>query len=141
MKISQWKKMLEGDMSGLKKEDKKEVPVPEGKIYRLQWASGQKSTLVDHKEAVRRVNEWMNKIGWQWIRIVNEETQKHQVVREPAGTANRGFLQIKKLDESMLVENTPMQCNECGKKFKKKLGKNTFEVKCPKCGSYDTEIG
>lgn len=34
---------------------------------------------------------------------------------------------------------TEMRCNECGKKFKKKLGRNTFEVKCPKCGSYDTE--
>ena len=32
-----------------------------------------------------------------------------------------------------------MQCIECGKKFKKKIGSKTFEVKCPKCGSYDTE--
>lgn len=36
-------------------------------------------------------------------------------------------------------ESTPMLCNECGKKFKKKLGRNTYEVKCPKCGGYDTE--
>lgn len=34
---------------------------------------------------------------------------------------------------------TPMRCNECGKRFKKKIGPRTFEVKCPKCGSYDTE--
>lgn len=34
---------------------------------------------------------------------------------------------------------TPMQCMECGHKFKKKIGPKTFEVKCPKCGSYDTE--
>ncbi len=34
---------------------------------------------------------------------------------------------------------TPMICIECGAKFKKKIGKNTYEVKCPKCGSYDTE--
>ena len=33
-----------------------------------------------------------------------------------------------------------MKCHECGKKFKKKIGKNTYEVKCPKCGSYDTDI-
>lgn len=32
-----------------------------------------------------------------------------------------------------------MICNECGKEFKKKIGPNTFEVKCPKCGGYDTE--
>lgn len=32
-----------------------------------------------------------------------------------------------------------MQCMECGARFKKKIGPKTFEVKCPKCGSYDTE--
>ena len=32
-----------------------------------------------------------------------------------------------------------MQCNECGKKFKKAIGKWTMEAKCPKCGGYDTE--
>ena len=41
--------------------------------------------------------------------------------------------------EIIKEEMTQMQCNECGKKFKKKLGPRTFEVKCPKCGSYDTE--
>ena len=35
--------------------------------------------------------------------------------------------------------STQMQCMECGHKFKKKLGKNTFEVRCPKCKGYDTE--
>ena len=34
---------------------------------------------------------------------------------------------------------TQMQCMECLKKFKKKIGPKTFEVKCPKCGSFDTE--
>lgn len=34
---------------------------------------------------------------------------------------------------------TEMKCQECGKKFKKKIGPNTVEVKCPKCGGYDTE--
>ena len=30
-------------------------------------------------------------------------------------------------------------CNECGRKFTKKIGPRTYEAKCPKCGSYDTE--
>ena len=38
------------------------------------------------------------------------------------------------------TESTPMQCMECGRKFSKKIGPHTFEVKCPKCGSYDTEV-
>jgi Zn finger protein HypA/HybF involved in hydrogenase expression len=36
-------------------------------------------------------------------------------------------------------ERTPLACIECGHRFRKKLGAFTFEVKCPKCGSYDTE--
>ena len=31
------------------------------------------------------------------------------------------------------------ECLECGKTFKKKITKMTVEVKCPRCGGYDTE--
>ena len=31
-----------------------------------------------------------------------------------------------------------IQCWECGHKFSKKIDPNTFEIECPKCGSYDT---
>ena len=37
-------------------------------------------------------------------------------------------------------ESTPMVCLDCGHKFKKKLGPKTYEVRCPKCRSFDTEI-
>ena len=30
-------------------------------------------------------------------------------------------------------------CRKCGKKFEKKIGKKSMEVKCPKCGSCDKE--
>lgn len=33
-----------------------------------------------------------------------------------------------------------IRCMECGNKFKKKIGPKTTEIRCPKCGSYDTEI-
>ena len=36
--------------------------------------------------------------------------------------------------------STQMECMECGHKFKKKLGRNTVEVKCPKCKGYDTDV-
>jgi hypothetical protein len=36
-------------------------------------------------------------------------------------------------------EKTPMVCQECGHRFKKTIGKGTFEVRCPKCGGFDTE--
>jgi Zn finger protein HypA/HybF involved in hydrogenase expression len=35
-------------------------------------------------------------------------------------------------------EPSEVVCLECGKRFKKRI--TGFEVKCPKCGSYDTEI-
>lgn len=40
----------------------------------------------------------------------------------------------------LLIETTQMECMECGKKFNKKIGKNTATVKCPKCGGVDTEV-
>ena len=58
------------------------------------------------------------------------------------------YLGEEKLDEGRATSNyvqrkgsdtTQMQCNECGKRFKKKIGPRTYEIKCPKCGSYDTE--
>jgi len=39
----------------------------------------------------------------------------------------------------VLGEKTPFRCNECGRRFKRKLTPKTFEVKCPKCKGYDTE--
>ena len=48
------------------------------------------------------------------------------------------------LKESFLNEKshdaTEFECLECGKKFKKKIGRHTVDVKCPKCGGYDVEI-
>ena len=35
------------------------------------------------------------------------------------------------------TESTAFECQECGAKFKKKLGPDTFEVECPKCHSID----
>lgn len=35
---------------------------------------------------------------------------------------------------------TTMVCNECGRKFKKTIKASTYEVKCPGCGGYDTEV-
>ena len=37
-------------------------------------------------------------------------------------------------------EVATFECQECGHKFKKKVGPRTFEVKCPKCHSTDTDI-
>ena len=35
---------------------------------------------------------------------------------------------------------TIIQCNECGHKFKRTITKDTYEIKCPNCGGYDTEV-
>lgn len=35
---------------------------------------------------------------------------------------------------------TPMECLECGNKFSKTIRPSTVEVKCPKCGGFDTEV-
>ena len=51
---------------------------------------------------------------------------------------NSGRVKMR-LKDFMLEEKTKIKCMECGKEFKKKIGAKTMEVKCPKCGSYDTE--
>ena len=35
--------------------------------------------------------------------------------------------------------STKLKCMECGKEFKRKIGKNTYDIKCPKCHGYDVE--
>lgn len=49
---------------------------------------------------------------------------------------------ILKLNESLneAGSKTGFECMECGKKFKKPLGKSTSDVKCPKCGGYDVDL-
>jgi len=34
---------------------------------------------------------------------------------------------------------TKMVCLECDKKFSKVFGKETWDAKCPRCGSFDTD--
>lgn len=33
-----------------------------------------------------------------------------------------------------------MMCLECGNRFVKSLGRMVVEVRCPKCGGYDTDL-
>lgn len=37
-------------------------------------------------------------------------------------------------------EATKMICRECDAKFSRVIGPRTYEVRCPKCGGYDTDI-
>ena len=67
-------------------------------IYKLHWASGHQNT-VSLNEAVEVVNRWANKTGWQWIKIVNVETNKQQVVYESATRIGR---KLNQLNEDML---------------------------------------
>lgn len=46
---------------------------------------------------------------------------------------------MAKPKKKSLDSRTPMLCVECGHRFKKTINPGMFEVKCPKCGSYDTE--
>jgi Zn finger protein HypA/HybF involved in hydrogenase expression len=35
-------------------------------------------------------------------------------------------------------EKMKIKCNECGHLFQKNITAKTYEIKCPKCKSYDT---
>lgn len=45
---------------------------------------------------------------------------------------------INKNSESN-TEKIKIRCNECGHVFSKKITASTYEIKCQKCRSYDTE--
>jgi hypothetical protein len=58
-------------------ENKKDNP----RIYRLKWASGQ-NNVVSLDEAIETINRWANQKNWNWIKVINTETNKQQVVYE-----------------------------------------------------------
>lgn len=33
-----------------------------------------------------------------------------------------------------------VSCQECGHQFLKEVSRRTFEIKCPRCKSYDVEV-
>lgn len=68
------------------------------RIYRLKWASGH-SNVVSLNEAIETINRWANKKDWDWIRIINTETNKQQVVYESATRIGR---KLNKLNEDLL---------------------------------------
>ncbi len=100
--MTNWVKMLNGDYSGLKKEKVEEAAITDDKKYSIKYCTGAKTSLVNHDQAVYRVNEWMNREGWNWIKVVNETTKESQIVREPSTMINRGFLHLKKLNKNMI---------------------------------------
>ena len=50
----------------------------------------------------------------------------------PRGFASHTILLLK----GMKME---LECNECEKKFTRKITLSTIDVRCPRCGGYDTE--
>lgn len=38
------------------------------------------------------------------------------------------------------MKKSDIHCLECGHTFQRAIGRSTFEIKCPKCGGYDTEV-
>jgi len=63
------------------------------RIYRLTWASGQ-NNIVSMNEAIETINRWANQKGWAWIRVVNTETKKQQIVYE---SSNRNGKRLNEL--------------------------------------------
>lgn len=39
------------------------------------------------------------------------------------------------------ADKVEIQCMECDHRFTRKVSPRLYEIKCPKCGGYDTEIG
>ena len=108
------------------------VDEPGGK---MDEASDAKSiTIVDKVKNKKTVKNMTSKQFWAFDKKLQKQLQTSNDMNKVSSDWKKGEIVVE-INE----QTTPMCCNECGNKFKKKLGKNTFEVKCPKCKSYDTE--
>lgn len=65
------------------------------KIYRLYWASGH-NNVVSLDEAVETINRFANQSNWQWIRIVNTETNNQQIVYESKAQVGKALNTLNK---------------------------------------------
>lgn len=90
---------------------------------------------------VKKIDVFLNEITVEYKRrgekkVVNGFGSKKEAENWIKITLDPKERKTAKINEAV---TTQMQCMECGRKFKKKIGPKTFEIKCPKCGSYDTE--
>jgi len=91
--------------------------------------------FVDKK---RKVVEYKTDDGMKDENELEKLLPKHQKI---SGVSLPPSVKKKlKLSEAKKSHSIPMECIECGHKFKKKITKSTIEVRCPKCKGYDTEV-
>jgi len=77
--------------------------------------------------------------GDMWTTVVlnnGELEHEHYLPRPIRQAIHKDYVIQSGLKKAKRVQ---MRCNECGHRFKKTIGPRTFEVRCPKCRSYDTE--
>jgi Zn finger protein HypA/HybF involved in hydrogenase expression len=58
----------------------------------------------------------------------------------PEATALRVATETVRRYPKVAAESSQIQCYECDHTFRKKIGPNTTEIRCPKCGGYDTNV-
>jgi len=54
--------------------------------------------------------------------------------------AKEMYAEIRGKTGARQAEKVSMECLECGAVFSKNITGDTYEVKCPKCGGYDTDL-
>lgn len=90
------------------------------------------------------VETWNLKSGKDVKKVVKRFPYEGNEDRKAALMMARGFVNTypdyEFKDSKTKDEAVQMQCNECGKRFKKNITSSTVEVKCPACGGYDTDV-
>jgi Zn finger protein HypA/HybF involved in hydrogenase expression len=92
------------------------------------------------------IEKYLGEKETKWdLYVNNKKANKKPMSKKEMEDMEEKFNKMGRKTRSEIVEAkgsssaSKMECMECGHKFKKKLGKNTFEVKCPKCKGYDVE--
>jgi len=108
MKLTEWIRLLKKTTDVNIKEIKVSEPVKEvfaknnnvDKVFKIKWANGSQTIPITEVNAIKKINDWMNRSGWQWLKVINIQTGKYQIFKEPTGQY-RSLFHVSKLNESL----------------------------------------
>ena len=102
-------------------------------LFERQVKVGDQVTIVSHEGPGGVPNPCSNKSG----EVVSIEGEMAKVKLDSGEETMVKVSVLIPFGEAK--EKSPVICHECGAHFKKSIGPGTYEIKCPRCGSYDTE--
>jgi hypothetical protein len=127
-----------------------EVKVKSGNIYDVEVKDSKSKDATIEFHDFNKWKEFCISKGYRVVKTDKYNTLAHTEGKLMGGfhsRANSGWVEPSVQSarysygsKDFKDEAVQMQCNECGKRFKKNITSSTVEVQCPACGGYDTDV-